>query len=129
MTKKGGVFLFILLLIILLVFAIHLMILSWVNLSLFENKIILSYIVNYILAAVILLVIQFTLVKKSSHSGFIFMAGSGLKFLVFFLVFYPAYRQNGVMETPEFAAFFVPYAVCLASEVFYLSKQLNNQSD
>jgi hypothetical protein len=34
-----------------------------------------------------------------------------------------------VMQTTEFAAFFVPYALCLIFEVIYLSKQLNNQSN
>ena len=63
-----------------------------------------------------------------SQAGFIFMAGSGLKFLFFFLLFYPEYNSDGEMQTIEFVTFFVPYAVCLILEVIYLSKQLNNQS-
>ena len=113
--------------ILIIVFAIHLAILFYCNLPLFENKIILSYVVNFILAGIILFVIQRALKKKSSQAGFIFMAGSGLKFLFFFLIFYPTYRADGSMQTIEFVACFVPYAVCLALEVFYLSKQLNNQ--
>jgi F0F1-type ATP synthase assembly protein I len=79
------------------------------------------------LAATILLFIQARFNKKSAQTGFIFLGGSGLKFLVFFLVFYPYYRQDGVMATSEFAAFFIPYATCLILEVIFLSKQLNNQ--
>ena len=56
------------------------------------------------------------------------MAGSGLKFVVFFILFYPEYQRDGTMQTSEFTAFFVPYALCLVIEVFYLSKQLNNQT-
>ena len=56
------------------------------------------------------------------------MAGSFVKFIIFFLVFYPIFQQDEMMQTSEFAAFFVPYAVCLAIEVVVLSKQLNNQT-
>ena len=55
------------------------------------------------------------------------MAGSGLKFLLFFLLFYPSYKADGNMSTLEFISFFIPYAICLILEVSYLSKELNNQ--
>ncbi|PVW15113.1 DUF6168 family protein [Marixanthomonas spongiae] len=125
--RKSFRFLIFLFAVLLVTFAVHLLVLNTLEKPLFEHKIILSYVVNFILAGIILLVVQRTLKKKSSQSGFIFMAGSGLKFLIFFLVFYPAYNADGAMQTIEFVAFFVPYAVCLGLEVAYLSKQLNNQ--
>ena len=125
---KSYKFLGVLFAVITVTFTIHLLVLSLLEKSLFEHKLILSYVVNFVLAGIILLVIQRTLNKKSSQAGFIFMAGSGLKFLFFFLIFYPAYSADGNMQTIEFVAFFVPYAVCLILEVIYLSKQLNNQS-
>ena len=109
------------------VFSAHLFILNILKLPIFADKIVLSYTINYALAAIILIFIQSRFNKKSSHTGFIFLGGSGLKFLVFFLVFYPFYREDGTMATSEFAAFFVPYATCLVLEVAFLSKQLNNQ--
>lgn len=127
MKKTTFKFLTVLLLVIIVVFAAHLFILQNMELPIFGDRILLSYLLNYILAATILIFIQSKFNKKSSHTGFIFLAGSGLKFLVFFLVFYPFYREDGTMATSEFAAFFVPYATCLILEVAFLSKQLNNQ--
>jgi hypothetical protein len=98
------------------------------DLPFFSDKIILSYGVNFLLAFLIYLIIQQTLNKNGAQAGFIFMAGSALKFIVFFSVFYPFYKADNAMQTSEFTAFFIPYAVCLILEVAYLSKQLNNQT-
>ncbi|MDC7995026.1 hypothetical protein [Altibacter sp. HG106] len=114
--------------VLLVVFGLHLAILYAMDFPLFSDEIVLSYVVNYALAALIFLIIQRTLGSKASYAGFIFMLGSGLKFLLFFLVFYPKYQADEVMETSEFTAFFVPYGTCLILEVYYLAKQLNNQS-
>ncbi len=120
-------FLATLLLFLSVVFAAHLLILQNMEMPIFADRMLLSYVLNFIMAATILIVIQSKFNKKSAHSGFIFLGGSGLKFLVFFLVFYPFYKADGTMSTSEFAAFFIPYATCLILEVVYLSKQLNNQ--
>lgn len=127
MKKNTFKFLMVLLLVIAVVFAVHLFILQNMGMRIFADRILLSYLLNYTLAGSILLFIQSKFNKKSSHTGFIFLGGSGLKFLVFFIVFYPFYREDGTMSTSEFAAFFVPYATCLILEVAFLSKQLNNQ--
>ncbi|MDP2686936.1 MAG: DUF6168 family protein [Aequorivita sp.] len=127
MKKSTFKFLTVLLLVLTVIFAAHLFILQNMELPIFADRIVLSYLLNYGLAASILIIIQSKFNKKSSHTGFIFLGGSGLKFLVFFLVFYPFYREDGTMSTSEFAAFFVPYATCLILEVAFLSKQLNNQ--
>ena len=113
---------------LIVVFAMHLVALHFLQKPLFENMIIASYVINFTLAALILIVIEKTMQKKSAQAGFIFMAGSGLKFLVFFIVFYPYYRADGKIETIEFTTFFIPYALCLITDVLYLSKQLNNQT-
>ena len=127
MKKSTLKFLAVLLLVISVVFAMHLFIIQNMGMPIFSDRIVLSYLLNYALAASILIFIQSKFNKKSSHTGFIFLGGSGVKFLVFFLVFYPFYREDGTMSTSEFAAFFVPYATCLILEVAFLSKQLNNQ--
>lgn len=113
--------------ILLFIFGIHLLALSLNEIPLWDHKIILSYTVNFVLAVLVLLMVERGMRKKSAQGGFIFMVGSALKFLVFFLVFYPSYKEDNVMETAEFITFFVPYGVCLTLEVYYLSKQLNNQ--
>ena len=128
MKRKSLFFLVLLAALLIIIFGVHIFILHYTNNALFENQIVLSYLINYMLAVIVLLVVEKTLNKNSSQAGFIFMAGSALKFLVFFLIFYPAYREDGKMESVEFVAFFIPYAICLITEVIYLSKQLNNQS-
>jgi len=120
-------FLILLLLALVITFGIHIGVLFVMKLPLFSDKIMLSYGVNFLLAVFIYLIIQQTLKKNGTQAGFVFMAGSALKFIVFFAVFYPFYNQDDVMQKTEFTAFFIPYAVCLILEVAYLSKQLNNQ--
>jgi len=112
---------------LIVVFLIHLLAISFTEHALFGNQIVLSYCVNYLLAAIVLIVVQKTLSNNSAQAGFVFMAGSALKFLVFFLVFYPIYKADNEMQAIEFVTFFIPYAICLTTEVIYLSKQLNNQ--
>ena len=113
---------------LIVVLSIHLAALHFLKKPLFENMIVMSYVINFILAAIVLMVIEKIMHKKSAQAGFSFMAGSGLKFLVFFIVFYPSYRADGKMQTIEFTTFFIPYALCLITDVLYLSKQLNNQT-
>lgn len=109
-------------------FTLHVLALQAQDLPMFDHKIVLAYILNFVLAALILFLVQRNMTDGSAKGGFIFFLGSGLKFLVFFLVFYPSYKADGETQTIEFITFFVPYAVCLILEVYYLSKQLNNQS-
>ncbi len=129
MKRTSLLFLLLLLALLVLSFAIHLFALHFTGNPLFGNQILLSYVVNYLLAATVLLVVEKTLSNNSAQAGFVFMAGSALKFLVFFLVFYPVYKADDKMDVIEFTAFFVPYAICLIAEVMYLSKQLNNQAN
>lgn len=128
MKRTSLLFLLLLGVLLSISFGLHLLALHFTENDLFGNQIILSYVVNYILAAIVLIVVEKTLNKNSAQAGFVFMAGSGLKFLVFFMLFYPIYKEDGKMQTIEFAAFFIPYAISLITEVIYLSKQLNNQS-
>ncbi|RDK88544.1 hypothetical protein C8D94_101418 [Marinirhabdus gelatinilytica] len=120
-------FLTILLLILAVTLGLHIGVLYLMDLPLFSDKIVLSYGVNFLLAAFIYIIIQQILKNNGTYAGFVFMAGSALKFVIFFTVFYPSYNQDDVMQKTEFTAFFIPYAVCLILEVTYLSKQLNNQ--
>lgn len=108
-----------------LAFGIHILILNVLALPLFDNKIVLAYIINGVLA---ILIYGFLLKMKEKHPnqiGFLFIAGSLLKFALFFIVFYGAYKADGSMSKLEFAAFFVPYLLCLILETFSLAKWLN----
>ena len=106
-------------------FLIQIGILNFLELPFFDNKIVLSYVVNFMLAAIIFTALYKLREKQKDNLGFLFIAGSFLKFIVFFLLFYPAYKLDGEMSTLEFSSFFVPYLICLVLETFSLSKLLN----
>ena len=91
----------------------------------FDNKIILSYVVNTILVILVFGALYFLRDKFKSQLGFLFLAGSLLKFAVFFIVFYPFYKLDESIIKLEFLAFFVPYSIGLILETFSLSKWLN----
>lgn len=106
-------------------FCIHVSILRVFNFPLFGNRIVLAYIVNLVLIISIFGILYLLKEKYKSQLGFLFLAGSLLKFAVFFIVFYPFYRQDGVISKLEFASFFVPYVLGLVLETISLSKWLN----
>jgi hypothetical protein len=106
-------------------FGIHLSILGLLELPLFENSIALSYTVNLTLIILIFGVLYMFKKKYRSQLGFLFLAGSLLKFAVFFIVFQPIYKLDNIITKMEFTAFFVPYAIGLILESVSLSKWLN----
>ena len=99
--------------------------LTFKELPMFGNQLAMSYTINTGLAIGIFAMLFFLKEKYKSQLGFLFMAGSALKFVIFFIVFQPIYKQDGEVSTLEFLAFFVPYVLCLIFETFSLSKLLN----
>lgn len=125
--KQVSRFILFLLLSLSIVFIIHLALLHFNNLPLFEHKIIAAYTVNFLLAIIIYLILFFAKEKYPTQLGFMFMGGSFMKFIVFFLVFYPYYKSDGKMEMLEFAAFFIPYVICLVIETLGVIKILQEK--
>jgi hypothetical protein len=110
-----------------IIFGIHIAILFFLKIYIFGNLMIPSYFVNYFLAAAIYILL-IKLKKKYSHLlGFVFMIGSFLKFLVFFIFFYPIFKLDGTITTVETTSFLVPYFSCLIVETYYLIKLLNRE--
>jgi len=109
-----------------ILFVIHLGILKAFNFPLLENHIILSYSVNFIMALFVYTLLVFLKNKYENLLGFIFMTGSFSKFIVFFLMFYPIYRQDGQITNPEKFAFLLPYFLSLIMETYHLVKLINN---
>lgn len=107
-------------------FAFHLLILQLLGKPLLNNLILPSYTLNFLLALGIFYALYFLRKRLSNAIGFLFMGGSLLKFVVFFIVFYPSYRSDGKMQGIEFAAFFVPYVIALILETYFASKMLKN---
>lgn len=110
-----------------IVFGIHIASLSYLKIPLFENLILTSYIVNYVMALAIYITLYKLRIKYLDLLGFIFMGGSFLKFAVFFIFFNPSFKENGNVSSVEAMSFLIPYLACLIIETFYLIKLLNNK--
>lgn len=125
MIKSSIKFIGLLGLSMLLVFGIHLFVLKFLGFSLFDNKIIAAYFFNFILAVVIVLILTLLQNKAAGLLGFVFMAGSLFKFLLYFIFFNSSFKEDGDISRLEFASFFIPYSTALIIEVVFLSKTLN----
>ena len=108
------------------IFGLHILYLHLNKLPLFDNKIILAYIMNYVLALSVYVLLYSFRVKFKTQLGFLFMAGSFLKFILFFIFFYSSYKADGDINALEFGAFFIPYTICLVVETTSLVNLLNN---
>ncbi|SDM11370.1 DUF6168 family protein [Kriegella aquimaris] len=126
MTKVNPILSFLIgiIALLILVFVIHVTVLGSLGLEKYDDKIVLSYVINFLLAATIYIGLYSLRNRLKTQIGFIFMAGSFLKFLFFFILFYPAYKVDGEIDTSEFAAFFIPYLVCLVVETISTAKML-----
>jgi hypothetical protein len=112
-----------------LIFSLHVAVLSLLDFPIFENKIILAYSVNTILAIIIYVLFYKFKEMFKNQIGFVFIFGSFLKFIFFFLLFNASYRADGDISALEFLAFFVPYFLCLIIEIFSMSKWLNKDNN
>ncbi len=81
-----------------------------------------AYLFNFIYALASFTILKVMNQKNPGLTGFAFMAASALKFLFFFLAFYPFYYADGIVSRSEFLSFFVPYAICLILETFVFVK-------
>ncbi|MEN8789379.1 MAG: hypothetical protein ABF293_10830 [Flavobacteriaceae bacterium] len=86
------------------------------------------YLVNFIMALAIFYVLLRLAREESQYLGFVFLVGSALKFLIYFLVFDPLFKQDGELTRVEFFLFFVPYFVSLMVETIALVKLLRTES-
>ena len=127
MTKQILIFGIKLLISLSIVFCVHSVILYFLDISLFQNLLIPSYLTNYFLALLIFFILVKLKKKYLDLLGFVFMGGSFVKFGVYFIFFNPIFKQNGTISLQEALAFLTPYLLCLIVETFYLIKLLNNK--
>lgn len=105
-------------------FLAHTYILAVKGLPKYDNLIVKSYVVNAFLAAAIYISLYILQKRLKNQIGFLFMGGSFLKFIFFFIIFYPEYSADDDMNKVEFSAFFVPYAISLIVETVFMAKML-----
>ena len=111
----------------LLALIIHLLVRHFQGNPLWEHQIFAAYLSNAILALGIVVFLIKAPAGLQNSLGFLFMLGSGLKFILFFAFFYPLYKADGNMSRPEFFTFFIPYAVCLLFETQSLIRVLGEK--
>ncbi|NQX97339.1 MAG: hypothetical protein HRT73_05585 [Flavobacteriales bacterium] len=127
MTKSIIKFAILLVLLLGIVFGIHIAVLDFLSLPLFENKIIDSYFVNFFLTIFIFVGLMKFKDKFAESLGYIFFMGSFIKFIVFFILIYPSFNENGDVSKLEFLSFFISYAFSLFFEVIFIIKILNKE--
>jgi len=86
-----------------------------------------AYAMNFIVAALLFLLIYRLRVNHPDKLGFVFMLGSGIKFTLFFVFFNPSIQFDGVTTKAEFLSFFVPYALSTLVETTSLIRLLNKE--
>ncbi len=91
------------------------------------NTLLLTYSMNFILTALILA--GFYVVSKNNPKqlGYTFLLSSFIKFGIFFAVIKPNLHMEGTVKSAAFAAFFIPYAICMLFEVLIAMKMLKEQ--
>lgn len=91
----------------------------------FEHLITESYLANYSLVLLSFFALLYLQKRFASSLGFLFLGGFFIKLIVFFIFFSPYYKSDDQIETAEFLAFFVPYALALTLETISLVRILN----
>ncbi|MFP5471411.1 MAG: DUF6168 family protein [Bacteroidia bacterium] len=95
------------------------------NFPIQENKIVDAYVINALLAFAIYYISQKLRKIREDLLGFVFMGGSVIKILLFFIIFYASYKEDGMVSAKEFLSLFIPYCICLLIEAIFLIKDLN----
>ena len=109
----------------LVIFVVHVLVHGLWNIDIWSLIMLKSYAVNVGLGLVLIAAANRLLERQSTYVGWVFVALSGLKFILFFVLIWPEIKQDGVTSSAEFASFFVPYLGCLLFELRFLSKRLN----
>jgi len=111
-----------------LLFGLHISVLWYQGLTLFDHFIIPSYLFNTFITLVFFTALLFSSREKNLFLGWVFFVTTGLKFLVFFFLIYPLFLSDGALQKIEFFTFFTPYSLCLIIEIHQLSKILNTNT-
>lgn len=90
-----------------------------------KDFLIKSYIVNILIAIVSLILLGLGIHKKKYNLTSIYLLTVVIKLFVYFLYFDPKFRSDKIVTKEEFLIFFVPYLLCLCSEIYLLSRRFS----
>lgn len=90
-----------------------------------KDFLIKSYIVNILIAIVSLILLGLGIHKKKYNLTSIYLLTVVIKLLVYFFYFNPKFRSDKIVTKEEFLMFFIPYLLCLCSEIYLLSRRFS----
>ena len=118
--KKNLLVVFILFVSMSIVYTIHLEFISS-----HKDFLIKSYIVNTLIAIVSLILLGLGIHKRKYNLTSIYLLTVVIKLFVYVFYFDPKFRLDKIVTKDEFLMFFVPYLLCLFSEIYLLSKRFS----
>jgi len=65
---------------------------------------------------------------QKEYLGFYFLAGTFVKFIVFFIIVLPIFKEDNIVSKTEFLYFFIPYLLSLVVETKSLITLLKTSS-
>ena len=89
------------------------------------DHLILLYTLNLSVACFVYWLIFLLRDKQKEYLGFYFLAGTIIKFIVFFKIVLPIFKENDIVSKTEFLSFFIPYLLSLFVETKSLISLLN----
>ena len=89
------------------------------------NHLILLYTLNVSVACFVYWLVFLLRDKQKEYLGFYFLAGTLIKFIVFFKIVLPIFKENDIISKTEFLSFFIPYLLSLFVETKSLISLLN----
>lgn len=111
-------------LVFLVFFLIHVCVLFYNQVQLTSSFIFPSYIFNFVISILVLIIITKLGKSKNFYLGFVFMFLSGVKLLIFLLIFYPVFNYDNKIDIIEKTSFLVPYFLGLILEIASVIPQL-----
>ena len=89
------------------------------------DHLILLYALNLSVACFVYWLVFLLRDKQKEYLGFYFLVGTLIKFIVFFKIVLPIFKENDIVSKTEFLSFFIPYLLSLFVETKSLISLLN----
>ncbi|PHR35633.1 MAG: hypothetical protein COA38_01920 [Fluviicola sp.] len=126
--RKNRFFIVGLILALIIAFSIHVYLHSVYSFALFGSFIIASYLFNLSFVLLEVWFLKRRQMKEGANLGNAYLGLSMFKFLIFFAVFLPLFKMDGITDHFEYFGFFIPYAICLVAGTVFLI-QILKESD
>lgn len=122
--RKNSLFFIGLISALVIAFSIHLYLHSVYHFTILGSFIIPSYLFNLGFVLFEIWFLNRRRIKEGANLGNAYLGLSMFKFLIFFAVFIPLFKMDGIQNRFEYFGFFVPYLICLVTGTAYLTSIL-----